>query len=315
MDAIPFNKQIRSLNPLYMEKQTQMKKPLIIYHASCADGFGAAFAAWMHFGNNAEYQPAKYGSAFNEFDIFDRDVYVLDFSFSREQTELIIENCNRFVWLDHHKTAFEMWCPDNTLLNHRVEGESGSVIHLCNDKSGALLSWEYFHPDKIVPNLIKHIDDYDRWQYKIAGTKEFNKALWSHTPWTFEQWGTILLADHTGYPMMKNEGAAILRAHNQNVAATVKQAAPCRLRMPNVLEGRIVNCSPNLTSDVGHALATKNGTYGLMWYMRPDGVINCSLRSNGDYDVSQIASTFGGGGHKNAAGFETNIINLMSWMV
>jgi phosphoesterase RecJ-like protein len=33
-----------------------------------------------------------------------------------------------------------------------------------------------------------------------------------------------------------------------------------------------------------------------------DGRIRCSLRSRGQVDVSQVASKFGGGGHKNAAG-------------
>ena len=26
-------------------------KPLVIYHANCADGFGAAFAAWLKLGD------------------------------------------------------------------------------------------------------------------------------------------------------------------------------------------------------------------------------------------------------------------------
>ena len=32
-------------------------KPLVIYHANCADGFGAAFAAWRKLGDEAEYVP------------------------------------------------------------------------------------------------------------------------------------------------------------------------------------------------------------------------------------------------------------------
>ena len=36
-------------------------KPLIIYHRSCADGFGAAYSAWLRFGDEAEYLPMQYG--------------------------------------------------------------------------------------------------------------------------------------------------------------------------------------------------------------------------------------------------------------
>ena len=40
------------------------------------------------------------------------------------------------------------------------------------------------------------------------------------------------------------------------------------------------------------------------------GMANISLRSVGDYDVSAIAKTFGGGGHRNAAGFEVSFDRL-----
>lgn len=34
-------------------------KPLVIYYANCADGFGAAFAAWTKLGDDAEYVPRR----------------------------------------------------------------------------------------------------------------------------------------------------------------------------------------------------------------------------------------------------------------
>ncbi|MFP4562133.1 MAG: DHH family phosphoesterase [Spirochaetia bacterium] len=36
----------------------------------------------------------------------------------------------------------------------------------------------------------------------------------------------------------------------------------------------------------------------------PEGVLRCSLRSKGNIDVAEIAQSFGGGGHKTAAGFK-----------
>lgn len=37
-------------------------KPLVIHHASCADGFGAAFAVWLKLGDEAEYLPMQYSN-------------------------------------------------------------------------------------------------------------------------------------------------------------------------------------------------------------------------------------------------------------
>ena len=117
-------------------------------------------------------------------------------------------------------------------MNARIEKQIGphTIIH-DNDQSGAMLAWRWFHPGTEVPMFIKHIDDYDRWQFKIEGTKEFNKALWAYAPWTFEQWRQIhfnLSVDENTQPRYRQilaEGAAILRAHDQNVKSVVKGSA------------------------------------------------------------------------------------------
>ena len=65
-----------------------------------------------------------------------------------------------------------------------------------------------------------------------------------------------------------------------------------------------MNCTPQFASEAGNILAKESGTFGMTWMINSKGMANVSLRSIGDYDVSAIAKTFGGGGHRNAAGFE-----------
>ena len=81
-----------------------------------------------------------------------------------------------------------------------------------------------------------------------------------------------------------------------------------------MVHGLSANCPPHLHSDVGHELANQSGTFGLCWFIDKENVCRCSLRSNGDYDVSTIAKAFGGGGHKNAAGFTIDIQTLLGWL-
>lgn len=327
-------------------------KPLVIYHDSCADGFGAAFAAWLKLGDDAEYVPMQYGQVKNVAELnsilssagipFGKgEVYILDFSLPKDVMDWLFNEVERVVWLDHHKTAFEMWCGKYTEGDEvqsdtcHVEPTNLPYIILSSSKSGAVLAWEYFHPGTEVPMFIKHIDDYDRWQFKIDGTKAFNKALWSYAPWSFTYWKEIL-----NWQNLDNfyiEGEAILRAHNQNVASVVKNGTRfCTISVvankPGLgfpwLSGReqrddnadyevygfAVNCPPHLQSDVGHELATKSNTFGLLWTLDKDNVCKCSLRSNGEYDVSAIAKAFGGGGHRNAAGFTVDIQTLLEWI-
>lgn len=320
-------------------------KPLVIYHDNCADGFGAAFAAWLKLGDEAEYRPMQYGKVPEPQDLRDmvdcRDVYVLDFSLPKAGMDELFASSDRVVWLDHHKTAFEMWCGEYHKGAYR-EGSVGasSWYRLDDNKSGALLAWEYFHPGTETPLLIQHIDDYDRWQFKLDGTKALNKALWSYAPWNFAQWEELnrqlnAWDDHCGdFPhYLFREGDAILRAHDANVASVVKGGARgCRVRVPHdhdaayalafakpydgrEFDGIAANCPPHLTSDVGYELATQSGTFGLCWCLSQEGLIaNCSLRSNGDYDVSAIAKAFGGGGHRAATGFEVPIATLLGWL-
>lgn len=315
-------------------------KPLVIYHANCADGFGAAFAAWLKFGEEVEYVPMQYGvgtTVANLNSLYpplrDHEIYILDFSLPKTEMDWLFDNAKRVVWLDHHKTAFEMWCKEyypgklytqplvDTASSRADNNDFRHTIILNDNKSGAMIAWEYFHPGKEIPMLIKHIDDYDRWQFKLEGTNEFNKALWSYAPWGFEQWKNWAFSTSI-VNLLKDTGAAILRAHKQNVRAVVEGTArscclfspPDTIFNPNPPTGLAANCSPHLASDVGHELANRSGTYGLLWHINKDGKCICSLRSNGDYDVSAIAKVFGGGGHKNAAGFEVDIQTLLEWI-
>ena len=204
-------------------------------------------------------------------------------------------------------------------------GQKDHYILLDNNKSGALLAWEYFHPGTEVPMLIQHIDDRDRWQWKLEGSAELHAALSSMKPWSFGQWErkfflTQKCGDYQAVLDLRTEGTAILRAQKQHVERMAKQARKCAIPGTKVgttslleLTGLATNASIH-QSEVGHELANASGTYGLVWYLGSDGRVRCSLRSNGDYDVSSIARSFGGGGHRNAAGFETDIETLMSWL-
>ncbi|MBK8772942.1 MAG: hypothetical protein IPM06_21265 [Rhizobiales bacterium] len=158
---------------------------------------GAAFAAWLRLGDSADYVACRYGEVTTpaDFDMKvslaakDNDVYILDFSFPREVMDALFASAKRVVWLDHHLSAFQMWCDDGERdFYQSFGGAKDAYIVLDNNRSGALIAWEYFCPGTEVPKLIQHIDDYDRWQFRIDGTKEFSKALWSYAPWSFAQW-------------------------------------------------------------------------------------------------------------------------------
>lgn len=290
-----------------------MSLPLVIYHDNCADGFGAAFCFWLKFGDNAEYLPASYGKEM-KINFKGRDVHIVDFSFPKDVMNTIFIHAKSVVWLDHHKTAFEMWCggiPTNERF-YDISTMRGVHMMLDNNKSGAMLAWEYMFGNEPAPILIRHIDDYDRWQFKIKHTKEFIAAIRAVAPWNFEQWREMLLESSLPRNLqeMYKTGKTILYSHEQQINEVIERGAmPCKLVIKTARSGWTgehgfaLNCPPNMTSDAGHKLAKKCGSYGLLWRVVSGNKVECGLRSEGDYDVSEIAKHFGGGGHKNAAGF------------
>jgi uncharacterized protein len=310
---------------------------VVFYHASCADGFGAAYAIWNCY-PDAQFIPCRYEDGYEKArsqapsDLRDAEVFVVDFSFPRADMEKLFNEAGRVVWLDHHKTAFEIFDHDPKQLYIAAADpdwpwDNHDVV-LDSSRSGALITWNYIWPGEEVPELLKRIDDYDRWQFKFADTKAVNKALWAHQPWDFRQW------DHFAYATgaLASQGVTLLNVHNGNVESTVKSCKMnCWISTPPLPEyapmpghdgtsdmfmmlGLAANCPPNLASDVGHKLATESGTYGLCWSLGSDFRVKCSLRSNGEYDVSAIAKAFGGGGHRNAAGFTTSLEILTDWI-
>ena len=69
----------------------------------------------------------------------------------------------------------------------------------------------------------------------------------------------------------------------------------------------IVNAPQVDISELVHAMTTGE-TFAMGWWQRADGLFSYSLRSVGDFDVSELAKRHGGGGHKNAAGFTSTMI-------
>jgi oligoribonuclease NrnB/cAMP/cGMP phosphodiesterase (DHH superfamily) len=262
-----------------------MPSPLVIYHADCVDGFTAAWSAWLRLGDAATYFPAQHGLP--PPDVAGREVYVLDFSYPRELCRDLARRARSFLVLDHHKTALE---------------ELGDLpfAHLDMEQSGASLAWRHFHAGAPVPRLVLAVEDGDLWRHTLPETRSIYLRL-SLEPRTFSNWSEIAqqTATQEGFHAFAEEGRALLEEREFQVERLLLQ------RYEVVLDGErglAVEGDPFYRSELGHRLAELSGTYGLVWYSRAGGY-RVSLRSIGDYDVERLARRFGGGGHRNAAGF------------
>ena len=292
-----------------------MYKPdIVIYHDNCADGFGAAWACWKRWGGDCRYVPASYGQPAPE--VAGKHILVVDFSFKAQVLREMGKSARSIIILDHHKTAQadladwaiedaagSFWAGDDPMRDVcRNDDYIGQPIAALFDmeKSGARLAWEFCHEDS-APLLIKLIEDRDLWRFTMAETRPF--ALWLRSEaFSFEAFDAINYKLEMGNKEIFSEAKAMQRFFDQKVSEIASFAKPRALceHMPIT-----VNCPPMFASEVGHALLDKHSDapFSAMWY--EDGIKRMwSLRSRDDrVDVSAIAASFGGGGHRNAAGF------------
>lgn len=271
-----------------------MKKVLVLYHADCADGFCAAWVAHRHFGGDAEYLPVQYGQEPPSLDC--RRTFILDFSYKRD---VLLRMANETPYpltiLDHHKTAQA----DLEGLRHPTNANAFQCVFDL-DKSGGRLAWEYFFPNEPSSWLVDFTEDRDLWKWKIEESREVNACLASW-PRTFEEWDKLTL-DSTAVVRFAVQGEAILRYQQVVVDAHCKHAVEIELDGHKVLT---VNAT-TMISEIAGKLA-EGRPFGSSYFIRDDGKKVWSLRSrDGGVDVSEIAKRRGGGGHRNAAGFEEN---------
>jgi oligoribonuclease NrnB/cAMP/cGMP phosphodiesterase (DHH superfamily) len=248
---------------------------LVLYHAECADGFGAAWAIWKRY-PASRFVAVKHGEP-PPGDIAGERTVIVDFSYPRSTLERLAKEATSLLVLDHHITA------EQALADL-------PYAYFDQTRSGAVLAWQWAH-DEPVPWLLQYIEDKDLWHWKLPGSREISAALASY-PFDFDLWNSFSERE------LEREGRAILRYENELVTKLAAQS-----RLVN-FEGAVVPAvqSAILTSQIGERLSSAH-PFCIIWHDR-NGRRYYSMRSREDgTDVGAIAASFGGGGHTHAAGF------------
>ena len=246
-----------------------------LYHAECADGFGAAWALWRRF-PQARFVPVKHGVPPPE-GLKGERVVIVDFSYARDLLETMARETDRLLVLDHHITA-----------EKALAGLPYAYFDM--KKSGAVLAWEWAH-DHPVPWLLDYIQDKDLWTWALPMSREINAAVASY-PFDFQLWNRFKQKE------LEQEGRAILRYEQELVNKLAGQAVLVEFQGETVPSVQ----SAILTSQIGERLSAE-APFCIIWHDR-DGRRYYSMRSREDgTDVGAIAASFGGGGHTHAAGF------------
>lgn len=278
-------------------------KKVCFYHAGCPDGFGAVWSVRKAWGEDARYYARSHDDLLPLDELEGALVVFVDIAVDNRQLRELSRVAGHIILLDHHISAKLRYQSDLETVNE-IEA-AGHEIYFDLDHSGAMLAWNFFHPEDPAPPLLEYVEDQDLWNWKLVGSEEVNAAIASY-PREFEAWDE--LAQRSPEDLMR-DGEPIVRSNKMEVLRAIQNTHAISIGNDRV---EAVNATVN-RSAIGHELA-KRMAFGRAWgcvYRISGSRVHATLYSIADLDVSEIAGGLGGGGHRNAAGFT---VSLASWL-
>lgn len=262
---------------------------LVLYHADCPDGFGAAWALRQFFPVDAgtAYQPLAYGAALVPGQYQGTRLLMVDVSLPRAAFVRLSQEADVFL-LDHHASAAE---------------ELGDLPNTYFDlqRSGAGLAWDVASNGGARPLLVDLIEDRDLLRHHLSQTPLLR--VLDSLPQTFSAWSAFARDLVQDPDRLALEAAAIDRYEQ----ALAQRLAPHAL--PVVQQGArgwAVNAPGPLADAMARVLLERPDTdFALSWFF--DGLqrkTSCSWRTRpgAPAQAVDLAREYGGGGHLHAAG-------------
>jgi oligoribonuclease NrnB/cAMP/cGMP phosphodiesterase (DHH superfamily) len=260
-------------------------------------------------GEKTEYIMINYNDEFP----FDRilqgeTVYIVDYSLKDEdEYEKLKQITSSIVWIDHHRTAID---------KHKKMGEE--VLGARDiGFAGCELAWDYFFPGQVMPLAVKYAGRYDVWDFSLYGNilNEFQSGirLYDHGP-EDKVWEKLLWTRQCGdYPEAEAEeqegmdllneilisGRIALKYRNNQYAGLIKSWS-----FWTEWEGYKCVCC-NAGSVSSQLFDSVKEPYDLMLAFVFDGkqwTVSVYTKRK-DIDCGALAVKYGGGGHRQAAGF------------
>lgn len=187
------------------------KKTVVWFHANCTDGVCAAWVASQYLPKDTEFIAREYGKHF-EIDTLlygETDLYIVDWCpEDMEELDMLCKLCNSVTIIDHHKSAIEKLDKYYGVI---IPPPANLTLFLAHDNewSGAMGTTIYFasklpnkEPRLLSHWLVKTVDDYDRWQFKLGDTKRLIESL-SLFGFDIQKWITKDWDDVAEYAMIQ----------------------------------------------------------------------------------------------------------------
>jgi len=234
------------------------------------------------------------------------EIIMIDISFPMDEMIKISEfSGGKLTWIDHHNHALIEYNDCKDIRKNEIKYIYEDGIAAC------LIGWKYFNPQLEIPtavDLISRYDVFDKtsipyWDDYILPYQFFARINYN-TPHEFDQtWLNDESTFHDNFNNYIEIGKNIIKYQE------IQDKKASKHSFEAIIEGKKALCinqylfSPDTLSSIYKDNIEKYDVLVGIMYTGNKWIY--SLRSTGVVDVSLIAKTYGGGGHKMASGFES----------
>lgn len=232
-------------------------------------------------------------------------IYILDLSFTdptinelKVLSSKVICPAEQVIWIDHHISSIE--CAKKHPFTDKIK------TILDNTRCGSYLTYQFFCPNRPMPDYIQYVDDYDRFVFALDDTEYFKLGfdLFERGPNSHIQ--KALFENSYSVDDIIKKGMSIkdyITIDNRFYFETFGYYSTIEFD-GETIDAAVVNKKSN-----SWIFGSAYDEYPLCVSFVFNGEYYVySLYSNKkftDIDCSKIAEEFGGGGHKGAAGFKS----------
>jgi hypothetical protein len=235
----------------------------------------------------------------------DEDLIIADVSFPVPLMVKISQQQRSFIWIDHHVSA---------ATEFLALEDKGHIEFIYDSRVAACeLTWKYCFPDTPIPPGVLLLGEYDSWRNQ-------DEYRWKTAILPF-QWGMRVLCNSIdNFPSGALEGplASANFLHDTITAGgsilryqELQDARACKGVFKAVFEGHPAIClNKGLANSMTFDSIWDPEKYHIMisFAYHKDKWIVSLFTTRNDVDCSLIASQWGGGGHRKAAGFSVTDI-------
>ena len=290
---------------------------VVLFHDD-ADGYASAAALMSAFPDRefapvaVNYYYASTRELFEGLALTGKHVYIVDFSApgTKDEALTLIEGLHAkaesLQVIDHH--------PVTEGLAHL------DYVHYTPGVAGCQATWEFYHKDEPLPELLRYVSMYDLWEHygpKGCETERIKcdavqLALDDYGLLNSNKWDAWIVATSPGagalaFGDLVRIGTPLVNYRDRLIAElcdpkkkNVVMRDVCGHRVPTVI-------SPNWPNEIAHWLlkAYPEAPFAMVGKHIEQGDQKCvkwSVRGN-QFDTRTISHRFGGGGHENASSF------------